>query len=235
MRRDSEDVIAPPLALETPWGDEWSPEAIISLLEPMVRAQRRERLLEVIAQRVGSVTVVMDAPHDPHNGAAVLRTCDAFGVQTVHVIPREEAFLVAPSVAKGTERWIDVIRHEGPERAVEVLERQGYELVATHPKGELLPGDLRQVPRLALVLGNEHDGIREALARASRRSVRIPMRGFVESLNVSVSAAVLLSAATDGRRADLSEGERRLLYARGLYRTVPRVREILEAQAPPRT
>ena len=77
------------------------------------------------------------------------------------------------------------------------------------------------------MLGNEHDGISETLARAAEQSVRIPMRGFVESLNVSVSAAVLLAAAATCAPGDLSNEDCRLLYARGLFQSVERAAEIL--------
>ena len=222
MKRDSADITTPPTFLGAPWGPKWTAERVITLLEPMVVEARRQKLEQVISGRVGSVTVLMDAPHDPHNGAAILRSCDAFGVQTAHVVPRLEPFVVSGGVAKGTERWIDVVLHPSPESAVSALKSAGFELVATHPQGELEPDDLAKVPRLALVLGNEHDGICDALERAAARSVRIPMRGFVESLNVSVSAAVLLAAATRARPGDLSSEERRLLYARGLYQSVNR-------------
>jgi tRNA (guanosine-2'-O-)-methyltransferase len=103
--------------------------------------------------------------------------------------------------------------------------------VQTHPQGDLTPDDLPHIPRLALILGNEHRGIDRAMADAASRSVRIPMRGFVESLNVSVSAAVLLRAATHDRAGDLPSAARRHLYARALYHSVPRAREVLEAFA----
>ncbi|MEB2313996.1 MAG: RNA methyltransferase [Sorangiineae bacterium] len=215
-----------------PWGPPWTVEGVIELLEPMVVEPRRERLRAVIAERVESVTVLMDAPRDPHNGAAVLRSCDAFGVQDVHVIPKEDAFPVSSGVAKGTERWLDVTLHRTAEDALRALRARAFTLVATHPRGKLVPGDLARVPRLALVLGNEHDGIGAALTRAADESVRIPMRGFVESLNVSVAGAVLIHAATAGRPGDLPEPERRLLYARGLHRTVARAAEVLAASAP---
>jgi tRNA (guanosine-2'-O-)-methyltransferase len=232
VRRDSEDVwcAADLDAARLPWDPgAWSADRVIALLEPLALEARRARLWSVIEQRLGSVVLLMDAPHDPHNAAAVLRSCDAFGVQQLHVAIRNEPLQVGRAVAKGTERWVDVVNHTSPEAAVEALRGRNFELVSTHPAGQLCPEDLRDVPRLCLVLGNEHDGICERLEQAASRSVRIPMRGFVESLNVSVSAAILLAAATAGRPGDLGPAERRILYARALLRSVPRSREILAA------
>lgn len=231
MDRNDEDAFEP-LTARWPWSPDWTAEGVIAVLEPLVLSPRRERVRSVVGKRLGSVTVLMDAPHDPHNGAAVMRSCDAFGVQELHVVPRDEPFLVSGGVAKGTERWIDVIRHPTPLHATRALLERGFELVATHPAGELLPAGLAGIERLALVLGNEHDGICGALQQAAGRSVRIPMRGFVESLNVSVSAAVLLEAATRGRPGDLPEAEKRLLYARGLFRSVSRAAQVLAASSP---
>lgn len=205
---------------------------MIEVLEPMVLDLRKERIAQVLAERKQSVTVLMDAPHDPHNGAAVLRSCDAFGVQEVHVIPRREPFLASNMVAKGAERWVDLIEHKSPAEAAAELQARGFELIATHPAGELVPEDLERVPRLALVLGNEHDGIAEELRLLATRSVRIPMVGFVESLNVSVSAALLLWAATRGRPGDLGAEARERLYARALCHSVKRARDVLQNLTP---
>lgn len=234
MRRDEETAKsalehAPPT---TPWPEPWTPEGVIATLEPFSGEPRRKRVLEVIQRRLGSVTVVMDAPHDPHNGAAVLRSCEAFGICELHVIPRAEPFLISQTVTKGTERWVEVREKPSAAMAAAELKARGFRLVATRPNGRLEPKDLRSLPRLALILGNEHDGISEELERAADDSVRIPMRGFVESLNVSVAAAILLHAATDGRPGDLSVEERRRLYAKGLIHSVPRALEILVASAP---
>ncbi len=204
------------------------PEEVIRLLEPLVLERRRERLAAVIEQRLATVQVVFDAPHDPHNGAAVVRSCEAFGVQFVHVVERSEAFLAAPSVARGAEKWVDLRRWKSAADAIAALREAELELVGAHPDGELLPSDLARIPRLALVLGNEHDGIAADLAAACTRRVRVPMRGFVESLNVSVSAAILLAQATVGRTGDLPPEDRRRLYARGLYFSVDRADEVLK-------
>jgi tRNA (guanosine-2'-O-)-methyltransferase len=212
-----------------PWPDGWTPEEVIETLEPLTVDERRARLWSVSRARIGSVTVLMDAPHDPHNAAAVLRSCDGLGVGRVHLVPREEDFAVGRTVAKGAERWIEVVRHRTPEAALNALHEQDFTTVATHPEGDLAPEDLASLPRVALILGNEHDGLRDALHDGARASVRIPMRGFVESFNVSVAAAVLLYAATRGRSGDLTEAEQHRHYARALVRSVPRSLEVLAA------
>ena len=108
------------------------------------------------------------------------------------------------------------------------LRADGYELVGASADGDLAPADLAHIPRLAIVLGNERDGIADDLQTACTRKVRVPMRGFVESLNVSVSCGDLARRG-DGwtRRGDLSEAERRRLYARGLYLSVERADDVL--------
>jgi tRNA (guanosine-2'-O-)-methyltransferase len=205
-------------------------ERVVRLLEPLVTPERRERLREVLGRRLASVSVIFDRPYDPHNGAAVLRSCEAFGVQNLHVVERRGTpFAAARSVTRGAEKWMDVARHVSPSTAVAWALQEGMELVATHPAGELAPEDLAAVPRLALVLGNEREGIDPELEAACSRRVRVPMRGFVESLNVSVTAAILLHAATRGRSGDLDAPTCRRLYARGLYLSVPQAAKVLAA------
>ena len=204
------------------------PEPAIAALEPLCTEERITRLRAVLAGRLASVTVVMDAPHDPHNGAAVLRSCDAFGVQRVHVVERTEAFAVNSVVARGSEQWVDVIHHDTSAAAIDAV--RGFTLVATHPDGELLPADLARLPQVALVMGNEHDGICRELEAACTLRVRVPMRGFVESLNVSVTAATLLAYATSGRPGDLPAPDARRLYARWLALSYPRSLDVLAAR-----
>ncbi len=205
-------------------------QAIVRLLDPFLTPERRARFDAVFSSRLDSVTVLMDAPYDPHNGAAVLRSCDAFGVQRLHVVERGGiGFLAVRQVARGSEQWVHVRTYPGSQGALDALQASGHELVATHPQGELLPEDLKNIPRVCLVLGNERNGIHEELSRVCRRSVRVPMCGFVESLNVSVTGAILMQHATTGRSGDLSEAERLLLHARAMVLTIDHAAEILLA------
>lgn len=225
MRRRGEDVALAgengPIALPAP------PEEIIAALEPFATEGRIARIKGVLSRRLASVTVVVDALHDPHNGAAIVRSCDAFGIQYLHAIERTESFAAARAVARGSQKWIDVVRHETAESCLEAL--ADYELVATHPEGDLVPEDLAKLPKVALVLGNEQKGIAPEVRAACKRAVRVPMVGFVESLNVSVTAAILMHAATRGRQGDLAPEVVRALYARGLFLSVTRAEERLEA------
>lgn len=233
MRRSSPEAISPgQMYAAQPWSDAWSVAGITQLFEPMVHEQRKDTIRRVLAARRRSVTVLMDAPHDPHNGAAILRSADAFGLQEIHLLPREEEFLASNVVSKGTERWVDVVQHRSCSSAVDSLQSAGYSLVTTHPQGELVPEDLSEIERLCLVMGNEHHGVRRELVEASTQSVRIPMVGFVESLNVSVAAALLIRAACHNRPADLEAADFARLYARGLFRSVKRAREILAVAEP---
>jgi tRNA (guanosine-2'-O-)-methyltransferase len=240
VRRDDEGTfeLAPSTARHGARGWEalcargWTAEGVIQLLEPLVFERRREAIRRVVEQRVGSVVVVLDSPHDPRNGSAIIRTCDAFGIQDLYVVTHREPFLISSKITQGTERWVDVHCHRDPRWATTELGAAGYELVGTHPDGELEPQELASIPRLGLVFGNEHEGICPELGRQTRRSVRVPMRGFVESLNLSVTAGILLAAATRMRAGDLPEQARLRLYARGLLRTVSRARDVLAASKP---
>lgn len=232
MRRYSLEAKPLPELVRGPWPAGWTVEGVIEALEPFVLPERCVRIREQLALRLSDVTVVMDRPHDPHNGAAVLRSCDAFGIQSVHVVAEHEPFLVSRVVTRRAERWLDIHEYKTPHDALGSLSGHGYELVTTHPQGDLLPHQLRDIPKLALILGNEHWGIDERFVRAAGRSVRIPMRGFVESLNLSVSAAILLQAATWNRPGSLEPHEQRRLFARGLYQTVKRADLVLASQTP---
>ncbi len=245
MHREDDDVFEPtpaqtstgknnPGLLEPLPGptDAWTAPGVIDALLPLTKEIRAERLSATLSHRLSSVTVVFDHPHDPHNGSAVLRSCDAFGVQRVHIIRGEERFSASHLIAKGSERWVDVIEHTDPHVAAAHLKQSGFKILVTHPEGNLTPNDLPQLGKIALVLGNERDGVGPALTAAADDTIRIPMCGFVESLNVSVTAAILVQAACQDRPGDLSPASRKNTYARWLRKSVPRADEVLSALEP---
>jgi tRNA (guanosine-2'-O-)-methyltransferase len=190
---------------------------------------------QVLGRRMRAVTLVMDDTHKAHNRAAVVRSCEAFGVQRAHFLipPRsQEKLALSKLVSKGSHRWMDIVEHQSAESVLSELRASAHTILVTHPQGELKPSDLPSLSKVALVMGNEKLGVRSELSKAAASTIAIPMTGFVESLNVSVTAAILLQAATAGRGGDLGPEESENIYARWLRNSVPRADEVLNSFPP---
>lgn len=200
--------------------DEFSEEVPI---DPETRRTERriERLRHVLERRQDDLTVVLENVHDPHNLSAVLRTCDAVGVGTVHLLyTREEFPAPGHSSSAGVAKWIDFVRHESVNEAVDVLKESGFRILAT-TLGEQSTGlfEVNLVQPVAIVFGNEHRGVSDEMIAACDERLRIPMVGFVESLNISVACAVTMYEAMRQRlsmgsyrvRKSTPEFERKLL------------------------
>jgi len=198
----------------------WPAEEIVTGLEDIVEGRRRERLWSVATGRLRSVVVVLEGLIDPHNVAAVLRTSDAMGVGEVHLVDRETVPSLSTRITKGCERWLDLYVHRDPLACAEVLRARGYALYVADAHADTPLAQVAHCPQVALVFGNEHDGVSPALRAAADGSFAIPMRGLVESLNVSVAAAIALHATTAHRPGELDPTEARAQYARYLYDAV---------------
>ncbi|MEM9302430.1 MAG: tRNA (guanosine(18)-2'-O)-methyltransferase TrmH [Pseudomonadota bacterium] len=174
-------------------------------------ARRLERVESRLAQRQPDLTVLLDGVHKPHNVAAIIRSCDAVGVMQAHVIPPEEGLRVPKLPAQGTRKWVSLVRHRCLADGLAAVRAAGCRLVAAH----LDPAarDFREIDYTrptAFVMGTEHAGVSaEALAACDDIAI-IPMHGMVESLNVSVAAALLLFEAQRQRQAAGTYAERRI-------------------------
>ncbi|MBK6849889.1 MAG: RNA methyltransferase [Proteobacteria bacterium] len=200
------------------------PAAIIRALGPVLAQRRRRRVDHVVAHRLWSVTVVLEAPHDPHNAAAVLRSCEALGLLDVHIVPAAGGFAFSRRVTQHADKWLNVYLHRSVERCLEWLTAAGFQCCAARPPplGGAAPASTWSLPTerpLALVFGNEHAGLSAAAAAACSRDFHLPMHGFGESLNLSVAAALAVAAAVEQRRrwigapGDLPAAERERLRA----------------------
>lgn len=164
--------------------------------------RRVDRIESVLARRTRRITVLFEDLYYPHNASAVMRTAECFGVQDVHVVEQEKRFRPSKDVARGAGRWLTLWRHREFDDARRALRSSGYLLAATSVDPDSVPLEDVPVDRpLVLCFGTEELGLSaDAMARADLH-VHVPMDGFTESLNVSVTAALCLRELTRRLRA----------------------------------
>jgi tRNA (guanosine-2'-O-)-methyltransferase len=193
---------------------------VCAALAPLLLDERRARIDAAVASRLGGLRVVIENLHDPHNGAAVLRSAEAFGVQRVDVIESDKPFRFSSTVTQGCEKWLDVVRHRTLAAALASLRADGFVCYAAVPGAPAVLDDLDFARPAAVMVGNEHAGLSAAAIGAADARFAIPMYGMTRSLNLSVAAALVVErAATRRRRAlgaagDLAAGAQLALRAR---------------------
>ena len=166
---------------------------------------RRQLFDRLAPQRTRHISVVLEDIYQSHNAAAVLRSCDCFGVQDVHVVEARNPFNPAGDVAVGSSKWVDYYRYPSIQEVYKNLHSKGYRIVATLPhENDTMIGDLDISQPTALVFGTELTGLTDEAIAGADAYVKIPMYGFTESFNISVCAALSLFALTERmRRSDL--------------------------------
>jgi len=182
--------------------------------EDFLLSERKRRIEEVILQRTRNLCVVLEDLEDPHNIAAVLRSCEAFGIQEVHAITRNYAFHPNPKITQGAEKWLDLSLYREGARCVSLLKQRGYLVAATDLSEKAVSlFDLPIDKPLAIVFGTEKVGVTRPMLEQCDLRFKIPMLGFSQSFNISVAAAVCLSYLVFkrlqvlGKSGDLSEAE----------------------------
>jgi tRNA (guanosine-2'-O-)-methyltransferase len=166
---------------------------LIEQLLQYVTENKREKMQGVIAHRTRYVTIVLEDLFQEHNASAALRTADIFGVQDVHVVEGKYTFKAVPTIAMGSSKWVDVHAYTSITDSIIELKKQGYKIVATTPHTDCY--ELPNLPldqKIALVFGSEQTGLSQSALAHADTFVKIPMYGFVESFNVSVSVALCL-------------------------------------------
>jgi tRNA (guanosine-2'-O-)-methyltransferase len=151
----------------------------------------------IAAQRTKHLTVVLENVYQEHNASAVLRSCDCFGIQELHVIEKDNQYKIQRDIALGAGRWVDLYNYNTGSQpsldCIHKLRKQGYKIVATSPHAQKTINDIEIDSPMALVFGTERRGISDEINHLSEELIRIPMYGFTESFNVSVSAALTLN------------------------------------------
>ncbi len=170
----------------------------IKYLSEFLTPNRFSLLSENSKKRTKYLTVVLEDIYQPHNASAVLRTCDCFGIQDVHIIENKNEYTINPDVALGSSKWLSLQRYntqtENTVPTIQGLKQQGYRIVATTPHTDdvnLENFDLRK-GKTALLFGTELRGLTQKALSQADEFLKIPMLGFTESFNISVSAAIIL-------------------------------------------
>jgi len=204
---------------------------LIKFLKQFVTDNRLEIFDKVLENRTRYITVVVEDICQSQNASAVLRTSDCFGLQDIHIIENKNKYEVNPDVTLGSSKWLNLIKYYKKENntleAINKLKESGYRIVATSPHKEdvdLENFDLRK-GKVALFFGNEVIGLSELMIENADEYLKIPMYGFTESFNISVSAAIILHHLTSKLRNSninwqLTDSEKEELKLSWLKKTI---------------
>ena len=178
-------------------------DKLIQYLSQFATERRVELFTSIVQKRSRYLSVVLEDIFQPHNASAVLRTCDCFGVQDVHIIENENTYNVNPDVTLGSDKWLKLYKYNQSTNntleAYRILREKGYRIVATTPhKDEVSLHDFDlDKGKAAFVFGTEVKGLSQIAIDNADEFVKIPMYGFTESFNISVSAAIILHHLTN--------------------------------------
>lgn len=210
---------------------------LIHYLKQFVSETRRAKFDQVLNYRTRHIAMVLEDIYQPHNASAVLRSCDIFGIQDIHIIENKNAYTVNKDIAMGSPKWLTLHKYRKSENnsleCIRQLKEQGYRIVATTPhERDCVLDELPVDQPLALFMGTELTGISDTVREHADEFVKIPMYGFTESFNISVTAALCLQVLVRKLHASdidwhLKEQEKEELLLKWLRNSIPKV-ELIE-------
>ena len=170
---------------------------LITFLEEFLTPERKALFNKVIDQRTNHFTVATEDVYQLHNTSAVIRSCDVFGVQNIHVVEERNRKKIDREIAMGAQKWVSLNRHHSSSECIAHLKKSGYQIVATIPHGEAVNLSEFDISKpSAIFFGTERDGLSAEVISEADVFLKIPMMGFSDSLNISVSAAIILQDLT---------------------------------------
>jgi tRNA (guanosine-2'-O-)-methyltransferase len=187
---------------------------LIAFLEDLLTPARKALFDKVVRQRTNHFTVVTEDVYQLHNASAVMRSCDVFGIQNIHVIEERNLKKIEREIAMGAQKWVTLNRYHSSEECIQNLREKGYQIVASSPHYDArMLADFDISKPSAIFFGTEKNGLSEEIIDQADAFIKIPMAGFTESLNISVSAAIILQEITQKLRSsnlnwELTENEK---------------------------
>ena len=174
-----------------------SDQDLLHYLETFITPQRRQRFIDILELRTRYITVALEDVFQMHNSSAVIRSCEVFGIQDCHLIEARFGKRLDKNIALGAEQWVDSFSYTDSQSCIQALRDKGYRIVATSPHAESCLLDAYEFKGpVALFFGTEKEGLSEEILGEAEETIKIPMVGFTESLNISVAAAIILQHLT---------------------------------------
>ena len=176
----------------------------VDYLSSFMLEERFATLCRALDMRTEYITVLTENMFHAQNASAIVRHCEAFGVQNIHTVEELCPFEPTLNIALGTDKWIDIHRHATTREALDALRKEGYRIVATTPHHKSCTPETFDVTKgkFVLVFGTEKTGVSEEVLNEADEYLQIPMCGMVDSLNVSASAAILIYMLSERMRAE---------------------------------
>ncbi len=204
----------------------------LAFLENILTDNRKEKFLKVLENRTKHFTIAVEDVFQMHNTSAVMRSCEVFGIQELNIIEQRFGKRIDKEIALGAQKWVDINRFDTVEGCISSLKNKGYQIIATTPhENDSMLEDFDITKPSALFFGTEKDGLSPEILEKADGFLKIPMVGFTESLNISVSAAIIIQNLTNRlRNSDISWHlsddeimEKRLAWAKNSIKDIKRI------------
>ncbi|MEM7087195.1 MAG: RNA methyltransferase [Bacteroidota bacterium] len=208
--------------------------ALLEHLKSFLTERRRELFQKVLLERTRHFTVVTEDVYQMHNTSAVMRSCDVFGIQDLHVVEEGLGKKMDREIAMGAQKWVSLYRYPKIEDCIAHLKNSGYQIIATTPHNDSqLLKDFDVTQKAAFFFGKETKGVSDTVIQAADGYLKIPMYGFTESLNISVAAAIILQkVVTQLKQTEIAwqlfEEEKLVLELEWAKKTIKSASEIIE-------
>lgn len=206
----------------------------LNFLEGILTDNRKNKFLKVLETRTHHFTVAIEDVFQLHNASAVMRSCEVFGIQELNVIEQRYGKSIDKEIAMGAQKWVDINAFDNITTCIDTLKDKGYQIIATTPHdNDCLLDDFDITKPSALFFGTERDGLSEEIIKRADGFLKIPMVGFTESLNISVSAAIIIQNLMHRLRSSDIEWQlsaaiklqKRMEWARNSIKDIKRIEE----------
>lgn len=206
----------------------------LAYLEDILTENRKERFLEVLKNRTNHITIAVEDIFQFHNTSAVMRSCEVFGIQELNIVEQRFGKDIDKEIAMGAQKWVDINKYDTIGNCIDTLKEKGYQIIATTPHNDsCLLHEFDVTKKSALFFGTEKEGLSEEVMSKADGYLKIPMVGFTESLNISVSAAIIIQDLTNRLRqsdvnwqlSDEEILEKRLLWAKNTIKDIKRIEQ----------